>query len=712
MRKLLATPLLTVLFLTLFSWGLSAQNLSGMVKKEKEKDPVSWTSQVKKVSDNEYKLIFKAQADPHWHFYSQYSEGTMPMGFYFDDIVGYTLDGNASESPKPKEEYDEVLKGLTKYWDETTPAIFIQKIKITTTNKVNIHGSVEYQACINGACMPLVYNFTFNLDGAKNPSTTTQAVENKSTTNNQSATPAASETPKAVVKVPETGVDTTANTQATDIETTTDSEETKINEAEWKKLIWKPIQEELKAYGDENSIANKGFFIIFLLGFAGGLIALLTPCVWPMIPMTVSFFIKKDKVKGKRDAIIYGLSIIAIYMILGLGLTVFAGADAMNALATSAIFNIIFFILLVVFAISFFGAFEIQLPTKWTNKMDQKADTTTGLISIFFMAFTLVLVSFSCTGPIMGTILVEAVTKGIWGPAMGMLGFSIALALPFTLFAIFPSMMKSMPKSGGWLNSVKVVLAFIELALAFKFLSVADMAYHWHLLDREVFLVLWIIIFALLGLYLLGKLSFSHDSKVEKVGVFKLFLAMISLSFALYMVPGLWGAPLKAISAFSPPISTQDFNLYTGTVEAQFDNYEEGMAYAKKNHKPVVIDFTGWGCVNCRNMELAVWSDKEVKRLLEEKYVLISLYVDDKLKLPKDQQRISSFSGNRIRTIGNLWSDLQFGKFGQSSQPYYFAIDYNGKPLTGPTAYELNVGNYIKFLNAGLKEFKIRYPKK
>ena len=712
MRKLFTTPLLTIVLLTLFSYSLSAQSLGGMLKKEKQKDPVSWTTQVEKVSDNEYNLIFKAKADPHWHFYSQYSEGTMPMAFYFDDIVGFRLVGEVSESPKPKEEYDKDLGGLTKYWDEKTPATFVQNIKITTKEKVHIHGSVEFQACINGACMPITYNFTFDLDGAKNPASI-KAIESQPkevVEPKEAVQPKEIEAPENVEKYTK---EDSALAGAVAVETTNNiSEDENFDEAAWKKLIWKPVKDELKAYGEENSIANKGFFIIFLLGFLGGLVALLTPCVWPMIPMTVSFFIKKDKVKGKRDAIIYGISIVAIYMILGLGVTVFAGADAMNSMATSAIFNIIFFALLVVFAISFFGAFEIQLPTKWTNKMDQKADSTSGLISIFFMAFTLVLVSFSCTGPIMGTILVEAVTKGLWGPAMGMLGFSVALALPFTLFAIFPSMMKSMPKSGGWLNSVKVVLAFIELALAFKFLSVADMAYHWHILDREVFLVLWIVIFALLGFYLLGKLTFSHDSKTEKIGVFKLFLAMISLSFALYMVPGLWGAPLKAISAFSPPIHTQDFNLYTGTVEAKFDNYEEGMAYARKNHKPVVIDFTGWGCVNCRNMELAVWADKNVKKLLEDDYVLISLYVDDKLKLPKDQQHISKFSGNKIRTIGNLWSDLQFGKFGQSSQPYYFAIDYNGKPLTGPTAYELNVGEYIKFLKAGLKEFKSRYPKK
>jgi thiol:disulfide interchange protein DsbD len=343
--------------------------------------------------------------------------------------------------------------------------------------------------------------------------------------------------------------------------------------------------------------------------------------------------------------------------------------------------------------------------------MDEKADTTSGLLSIFFMAFTLVLVSFSCTGPIIGTLLVEAVTKGMWGPAIGMTGFAIALALPFTLFAIFPSMMKSMPKSGGWLNSVKVVLGFLELALALKFLSVADMAYHWGLLDREVFLVLWIVIFALLGIYLLGKLTFSHDSKVEKIGVLRLFMAIISLSFALYMVPGLWGAPLKAISAFSPPQATQDFDLYDGTVHAKFDNYEDGMAYAKKHEMPVLIDFTGWGCVNCRNMEYAVWSDPQVKEMLENDYVLISLYVDDKTPLPESERYRSKQSGNMVRNVGNLWSDLQIGKFGQSSQPYYFPIDYDGQPLIGPSAYDLDIEKYRKFLRKGINEFKKKHHK-
>jgi len=683
------------LFLVFFLFAtpiyiVEAQGLKNLMgNNEKDIKPVSWTSKAQKISDNEYKLIFTATASPKWHFYSQYSEGTMPMAFYFDDIKGYALIGKVIESPKPKEEYDELLKGMTKYWD--SKATFTQKIKITSTKASNAHGSIEYQACINGACTALTYNFKFDLEGAKNGENnfSENPVDNSM---NDSDTTAAK-----------------ANDKDNFQDSAIDKPEANLNNGAWEKMLWEPVIEELKAYGNENSISNKSFLVIFFLGFIGGLIALMTPCVWPMIPMTVSFFIKKDKAKGKKDAIIYGLSIVVIYVLVGLGVTGIFGADALNALATSAIFNLIFFVLLLVFAISFLGAFEIQLPTKWTNKMDQKADTTSGLISIFFMAFTLVLVSFSCTGPIIGTLLVETVTKGIWVPAIGMTGFSIALALPFTLFAIFPSMMKSMPKSGGWLNSVKVVLGFLELALALKFLSVADMTYHWHLLDREVFLVLWIVIFALLGLYLLGKLNFSHDTKIEKIGVFRLFLSTISLAFALYMIPGLWGAPLKAISAFSPPINTQDFNLYDGTVEAKFDNYEEGMSYAKAHNKPVLIDFTGWGCVNCRNMELAVWSDPMVKEILEEKYVLISLYVDDKTPLSKDKIHVSTFSNNKIRNIGNLWSDLQISKFGQSSQPYYFAIDFNGKPLTAPIAYELNVKSYKEFLDKGLKEFSKRF---
>lgn len=701
--------ILLSLFLIIGNNNVGSQSLMDFGKKEATKDPVSWTQSYAKTGNHEYTLTFNAIVDDHWHFYSQYTEGTMPMTFYFDDVVGYEKVGGVSESPKAKEEYDETLGGLTRFWDKY--ATFTQKIKLTAPT-ANVHGAIEFQACIDGACTMLTYNFIFDIKDEDSGEIVNEIKHNSNSEDAKIET--VSDDKSADVNAEEniTSVNISNNIDNNE-NTSTANVNDELNTKEWKTLIYEPIIDELEALGNDNSIANKSFMIIFLLGFVGGLVALMTPCVWPMIPMTVSFFIKKsDKSSGKRDAIIYGISIVLIYLAFGLGITAIFGADAMNAMATSAVFNIIFFALLLVFAISFLGAFEIMLPTKWTNKMDEKADKTSGLLSIFFMAFTLVLVSFSCTGPIIGTLLVEAVTKGMWGPAIGMTGFSLALALPFTLFAIFPSMMKAMPKSGGWLNTVKVILGFLELALALKFLSVADMAYHWHILDREVFLVLWIVIFALLGLYLLGKLMFNHDTKVEHVGISRFFLAIISLSFALYMVPGLWGAPLKAISAFAPPITTQDFNLYEGTVEAKFVDYDEGMEYARKHRMPVIIDFTGWGCVNCRNMELAVWVDPKVKDILENDYVLISLFVDDKESLPSDKIKISEVSGNKLRSVGNLWSDLQISKFGQSSQPYYFALDFNGKPLTSPTAYELDVNKYKAFLNDGLKEFAKRFPKK
>ena len=452
--------------------------------------------------------------------------------------------------------------------------------------------------------------------------------------------------------------------------------------------------------------------MLFFAGFVGGLVALVTPCVWPMIPMTVSFFLKrsKDRKKGIRDAAIYGLAIIVIYLALGLSVSALFGADALNNLATNAYFNIFFFLLLVVFAASFFGAFEIVLPASWTTKMDQKADSATGLVSIFFMAFTLALVSFSCTGPIIGTLLVQAATSssGFLAPAVGMFGFALALALPFTLFAIFPGLLQSMPKSGGWMNSVKVVLAFIELALALKFLSIADLAYGWHILDREVFLSLWIVIFILLGLYLLGKLRFPHDSPQEKTPIPALFLAIVSLSFAVYMMPGLIGAPLRAISAFAPPLKTQDLNLYKNEVHAQFDDYETGMAYARQVGKPVIIDFSGYGCVNCRKMEASVWVDAEVKKLLEEDYVLITLMVDDKKPLAEPMVVQEDGHEVKLRTIGDKWSYLQRVKFGANAQPFYVLLDHQGKPLAPSRAYDEDVPAYISFLKGGLSEFASR----
>jgi len=476
--------------------------------------------------------------------------------------------------------------------------------------------------------------------------------------------------------------------------------------------LWQPVIQELQHYnGESGSTEHMSWWLIFLEGLLGGFIALFTPCVWPIIPMTVSFFLKrnKDRAKAIREAATYGLSIVVIYVLLGLAVTLLFGASALNALATNAVFNILFCLLLVVFAASFFGAFELTLPSSWANKIDEKSGNTTGLLSIFLMAFTLALVSFSCTGPIIGFLLVAVSTQGsIVAPTIGMLGFAIALAIPFTIFAMFPSLLKSAPKSGGWMNVIKVTLGFIELAFALKFLSVADLAYGWHILDREVFLSLWIVIFGLLGCYLLGWLKFPHDDEGHRTNVPQFFLAMASLAFTVYMIPGLWGAPLKAISAFAPPMNTQDFNLQKTTTEAKYKDYELGMAAAKAAGKPVIIDFTGFGCVNCRKMEAAVWTDSQVADILNDKYVLISLYVDDKTALPEPLEVTENGQTNVLRTVGDKWSYLQRVKFGANAQPFYVLLDNDGKPLAGSRAYDEDIQEYIKFLEQGLKNYNTR----
>ena len=475
---------------------------------------------------------------------------------------------------------------------------------------------------------------------------------------------------------------------------------------------WANVEAELKVFEDNPEQQGRSLWYIFLAGFIGGLIALVTPCVWPMIPMTVSFFLKQNKTRSKSiaAATTYGASIIVIYVVLGLLVTILFGASALNELATSAVFNIIFFLLLVVFAISFMGGFELTLPASWTNKMDSKVDATTGMLSIFFMAFTLVLVSFSCTGPIIGTLLVEAAaTSNFISPAIGMFGFALALALPFTLFAMFPTMLKSMPKSGGWMNTVKVVLGFLELALALKFLSVADLAYGWRILDREVFVSLWIVIFALLGMYLLGKITFPHDDQLEKIGVGRFMLACISLAFAVYMLPGLWGAPLKSISAFAPPTSTQDFSLYEGDVHAQVADFEEGMRLGKQLGKPVLIDFSGHGCVNCRKLEGAVWTDPDVKNSIDNDFVLVTLMVDEKAPLP-EPIKVTEKDGTvrTLRTVGDKWSYLQRSKFGANAQPFHVIVDQNGKPLAPAFVYKEDIPGYKNFLKMGLENYSKR----
>jgi thiol:disulfide interchange protein DsbD len=473
--------------------------------------------------------------------------------------------------------------------------------------------------------------------------------------------------------------------------------------------LWAPVINELHAFGETTSQKDMSWIYIFITGFLGGLLALFTPCVWPIIPMTVSFFLKrsKDKKKGIRDAWTYGASIVVIYVTLGLAITLIFGASALNALSTNAVFNILFCLMLVVFAASFFGAFEITLPSRWSSAVDSKAEATSGLLSIFLMAFTLSLVSFSCTGPIIGFLLVQVSTTGsIVAPAIGMLGFAIALALPFTLFALFPSWLKSMPKSGGWMNVIKVTLGFLELAFALKFLSVADLAYGWGILDRETFLALWIVLFALLGFYLLGKIKFPHDDDDTRVSVPRFFMALASLAFAMYMVPGLWGAPLKAVSAFSPPLKTQDFNLYTNEVHAKFDDYDAGMEYARRNGKPVMLDFTGYGCVNCRKMELAVWTDPTVSNLMQNDYVLITLYVDNKTKLPEPIKVTENGTERTLRTLGDRWSYLQRVKFGANAQPFYVLIDNEGKPLNKSYAYDEDISKYVDFLRTGLDNYR------
>ena len=680
--------LLLPLALLLTSLGAKAQII---------RDAVSWSHSVEDKSPTEKVIVFSATIKGDWHLYGTDlpSGGPTPTSLIVDKIAGAQLVGKLTASKKPIEKHDPNFDMMLRFYSGQVS--FRQTLRITDPKAFAFSGAIRYMVCNDEQCLPPTnWDFTIALKEL----------------GKVAAAPAAEQTEAKAEVAPtaEAAQPLTADSvqQAADSAAVAPAEPSDAASA-----LWTPVISELKAYGDRAlSGADSGLLMLFFAGFVGGLVALVTPCVWPMIPMTVSFFLKrsKDRKKGIRDAAIYGLAIIVIYLALGLSVSALFGADALNNLATNAYFNIFFFLLLVVFAASFFGAFEIVLPASWTTKMDQKADSATGLVSIFFMAFTLALVSFSCTGPIIGTLLVQAATSssGFLAPAVGMFGFALALALPFTLFAIFPGLLQSMPKSGGWMNSVKVVLAFIELALALKFLSIADLAYGWHILDREVFLSLWIVIFILLGLYLLGKLRFPHDSPQEKTPIPALFLAIVSLSFAVYMMPGLIGAPLRAISAFAPPLKTQDLNLYKNEVHAQFDDYETGMAYARQVGKPVIIDFSGYGCVNCRKMEASVWIDAEVKKLLEEDYVLITLMVDDKKPLAEPMVVQEDGHEVKLRTIGDKWSYLQRVKFGANAQPFYVLLDHQGKPLAPSRAYDEDVPAYISFLKGGLSEFASR----
>lgn len=647
-------------------------------------DPVKFSTKFKTGSTAEAEIIFSGKIESGWHVYSTNlgSDGPIEASFHVDKKDGVELVGKLTPRGHEISQMDNMFGMKLRFFEHSVQ--FVQKVKFTKPN-YSIKGYLEFGACNDEMCMPPT-NVEFNYKG-KSP-----AVDGESADAKEDATAT-----EALAKADSATTDASTDSAAVAAP--------QLDKSEMQKL-WTPVIQELAKY--DKPVSNSLLYI-FLAGIVGGFLALFTPCVWPIIPMTVSFFLKrnKDRKKAIREAITYGVSIVVIYVALGLIVSLLFGASALNALSTNAIFNILFCLLLVVFAASFFGAFEITLPSSWSNKIDQKSDETSGVLSIFLMAFTLSLVSFSCTGPIIGFLLVAVASEGsIVAPTVGMLGFAVALAVPFALFAMFPTLLKSAPKSGGWMNVLKVVLGFIELAFALKFLSVADLAYGWHILDRETFLALWIAIFSLLGLYLLGIFNFPHDDENRRTNVPQFFLALGSLAFAFYMIPGLWGAPLKAVSAFAPPMNTQDFNLYKNEVHPRFKDFEAGMAAARLEGKPVMIDFTGFGCVNCRKMEAAVWTDAKVADMLNNKYVLISLYVDDKTPLP-EQMTVTDTDGTQrtLRTVGDKWSYLQRHKFGSNTQPMYILLDNEGKPLTGSRSYDEDINEYMNFLKVGLDNY-------
>ena len=650
-------------------------------------NPVHFSSQLNMLDKGEAEIVFHATIDAGWHVYSTDLGNDGPISATFNPVKmeGVETVGKLQPRGKVLNQFDNMFGMELRFFEKE--ATFVQKVRFTKP-QYNIECYLEFGACNDEMCLPPT-----QVDMKKSGKAPVAAKAD------EKADKAETEKTEEATTVEEVAATDTATADTVAVETT-----------EVPAGLWTPVIDKLQELENGGTAeSSSSWWFIFLQGLLGGFIALFTPCVWPIIPMTVSFFLKRNKERSKaiREATTYGLSIVVIYVLLGLAVTLLFGASALNALATNAVFNIFFCLLLVVFAASFFGAFEITLPSSWSNKIDQKSESTTGLLSIFLMAFTLALVSFSCTGPIIGFLLVAVSTQGsIIAPTIGMLGFAIALAIPFTLFAMFPSLLKSAPKSGGWMNVVKVTLGFIELAFALKFLSVADLAYGWHILDREVFLALWIVIFGLLGIYLLGWLKFPHDDEGNRTNVPQFFLAMISLAFAIYMIPGLWGAPLKAISAFAPPMNTQDFVLQKITTEPRFKDYEQGMAAAKAEGKPVMIDFTGFGCVNCRKMEAAVWSDAQVADILNNKYVLISLYVDDKTPLAEPIEVTENGQQRTLRTVGDKWSYLQRMKFGANAQPFYVLLDNDGTPLTGSRAYDEDIQAYLEFLNQGLQRYQ------
>ena len=692
---------LFILFTLLFSLTAMAQQ-----------NPVHFSVQQKQVSPTEVEVVFTAKIDQGWHVYSTNlpADGPTSASLHVDKAEGVTPVGKLTTRGKELNVYDKTFEMKLRYFENSVG--FVQRYKITAKT-YSIKGYLEYGACNDEMCLPptqVEFNFKGNGPASAPAATPTAANAEKEKTTT-AATDVAADGLSALTAMT---ADTAKKADVLPVDTAgpLKQENAQVNADV---NLWQPVIKELSAFNSTKDSTNSSLWSIFFMGILGGFIALLTPCVWPIIPMTVSFFLKRakdDRKKGIRDAVTYGLSIIVIYMGLATLVTWAFGPQKLNELATNAPFNVFFFLLLVVFAFSFFGWFELRLPSSWGNAVDNKASATTGLLSIFLMAFTLSLVSFSCTAPVVGLLLVQAATSGDWvAPAVGMFGFALALALPFTFFALFPTLLKKAPKSGSWMNMIKVVLGFIELAFSLKFLSVADLAYGWHILDRETFLSIWIVLFGLLGLYLIGKLKFPHDDPDQKaMPVPAIMLGLCSLAFSVYMLPGLWGAPVKAVSAFAPPINTQDFNLAPQTVHAAYTDYDEGMRAAAAAGKPVLVDFTGFGCVNCRKMEASVWTDSRVAEKLNKDYVLISLYVDDKTPLKQPVEvKLPDGTSRTLRTIGDKWSYLEQTKFGYLAQPFYVPLDNAGKPLNGSFSFKEDVPAYLEFLDKGLENYHAQH---
>ena len=702
----------TLLSLFLFLAALQVSAQFGPV------DPVS-IEEVVTVNGDEGKIEFEAYIEPGFHMYSTDipAGGPVATSVSYQLVEGAEIVGELVPGDGAVKEMDPVFEMMVSYFAET--AVFTQKIKLLG-GKYRIKGTLRYQSCSDNNCVPGRYDFDI----------TGEAVVAKVTPVKSEDTPAprqqvlAKEEQKAKSEPVKAEVKKEEPKKNTPVKNEVKAEEPVVKETVQpvveavaepvvakadKNSLWEPVTDKLSLQAAEEDNDSGSMWLTFILGFGGGLLALLTPCVWPIIPMTVSFFLKRSKERKQaiREALIYGTSIIVIYLTLGLAVTLIFGAGALNALSTNAVFNIIFCLMLLVFGASFLGGFEITLPSSWTNKVDEKAGNTTGLLSIFLMAFTLTLVSFSCTGPIIGFLLVEVSTSGeIFGPALGMLGFALALALPFTLFALFPSLLKQTPRSGGWMNTIKVVLGFVEIAFALKFFSVADLSYHWGLLDRETFLALWIVLFALLGIYLLKIIRLPHDDPEDKTtSVTGFFMGVAALAFSVYMIPGLWGAPCKAISAFAPPMSTQDFSLYDNTFKPHIDDYEAALEMGRREGKPVLLDFTGHGCVNCRNMEASVWSDDRVIDIMRDEYIVASLYVDDRTPLAEPFEVEINGKMVLLETVGDKWTYLQGHRFGANAQPFYVPVDNDGNPLCGSYSFNLDVNAYIDFLNKGIKKY-------